>query len=255
MADQAEIVIPAAAGNSGWELVLRVGSQRPTGIPSPPLDVFVDQRLVGHVETTPEFHDYRFQFARPLMASEDLTIRLATTTFDPPGAADDRPLGVALSSATLAPQTGSWRLAVPPPGYALLALLLMAIVAGVLGRLGVDRRTLAGALALALAGFALGQVLRPDETAPYLRALVMAALILVIALLGLRPLVRRLFAAGGVPLTAREEQILLGIVLFGAAIHLAGVVFPGFRAHDLGFQSNRVDDILHGRFLLSAISS
>jgi hypothetical protein len=48
---------------------------------------------------------------------------------------------------------------------------------------------------------------------------------------------------------------LLGIVLFGAAFHLAGIVFPGFRPHDLGFHANRVEDILNGRFLLSAVTS
>src|SRR4029079_15321611 len=82
-----------------------------------------------------------------------------------------------------------------------------------------------------------------------------AALLLVAMLLVLRPLVQRLVAAGGVSLTAREEQALLGIVLFGAALHLAGIVFPGFRPHDLGFHANRVEDILHGRFLLSSVVS
>ncbi len=65
---------------------------------------------------------------------------------------------------------------------------------------------------------------------------------------------RRLFAAGGVP-SAREERLLLGIFLFGAAIHLAGVFFPGFLAHDIGFQVNRQTEVLRGQLLLSAVSS
>src|SRR5262245_43041102 len=230
MGEQAEIIIPAAAGDGAWELVLRVGSQRPNGLPSPPLDVFVDQRLIAHVETVPEFQDYRFRFTRPLLASEDLVIRLATTTFDPPGAGDDRQLGVALSGASVAPLPGPWRPALPPPGYALLVLLLLVVLAALLARLGVDRRLLAGVLAGALVGIALGQLLRPDYTALFLRALLIVAPILVLTLLGLRPLVRRLFAAGDVALSPRHEQILLGIVIFGAAYHLAGMVFPGFRS-------------------------
>ena len=90
-----------------------------------------------------------------------------------------------------------------------------------LARLGLERWRLAAILALALAGIALGQALRPEYAAPYLRALVTVAILLAALLFALRPLVCRLFAAGGVPLTAREEQILLGITLFGAAVHLA----------------------------------
>lgn len=252
---QAEITIPAAAGNSAWNLVLRVGSQRPAGLPSPPLDLFVDDRLIAHVETVPEFRDYRFPITRPLLAPENLTIRLATTTFDPPGTTDDRQLGLAVSSLTLTPQGGIWRPVLPPLGYALLVLLLVVVLAGLLARLGVERRIVAGVLAVALGGIAIGQVLRPDYTALFLRALLIVVPILILTLLGLRALVRRLFVAGGVALTPRQEQILLGIVLFGAFFHLAGMVFPGFRSHDLGFHANRVDDILHGRFLLTSVVS
>ncbi len=84
--------------------------------------------------------------------------------------------------------------------------------------------------------------------------LLLVAATLFVALLGLRPLVRRLFAAGGVALAPREEQWLLGVFLFGAAVHLAGVFYPGFLAHDMGFQVNRQTEVLQGDLLLSAIS-
>ncbi len=256
MGHDAALIIPAAAGNGAWDVALRVGSQRPAGLPSPALDIFADQRLVAHVETVPEFREYRFRVARPALAAEDLTIRLATTTFDPPGATDDRQLGLALSGATATPvREPSWRPLLPPPGYALQVLLLAGLLAGVMGRLGVPRRALVAVLGAAIAGIALWQALRPEYAVPFLRAMILVAAILVVTLLALRPLVRRLFAAGGVPLTAQHEQILLGIVLGGALFHLAGIVFPGFRPHDLGFHANRVNDIVNGRFLLISVVS
>lgn len=253
--DEVRLVVPAVAGDRAWDLVLRVGSQRPPGIASPTLDVYADERLIGRVETVPEFRDYRFRIARPTLAPENLTIRLATTPFDPPGAADDRRLGLALNGATLLPTADRWPPALPPPGHALLVLALVALIAGMLGWLGVPTPAMAGALAAAIGGIALGQVWRPDYTAAFLRPLLVAALVLAAALVALRPVVRRLFAAGGVALSPRDERVLLGIVAGGAALHLAGIVFPTFRPHDLGFHANRVSDILEGRFLLTSVVS
>jgi hypothetical protein len=255
MGSEGAIVLPAA-GNNAWDLTLRLGSQRPSGIASPALDIYADDRLVAHVQTVAEFRSYHVHIERPLLVPEELTIRLVTTTFDPPVEGDDRQLGVALAGATLAPVAHpSWRPILPPAGYPLLVLLLVGVIAGVLARLGVGRWPLAIVLLAALAGIALGQALHPEYAVPYLRALVVAALLLVAMLLALRPLTRSFFAAGRVPLAAREEQALLGIVLFGAALHLAGIVFPGFLPHDLGFHANRIEDILHGRFLLTAVTS
>ncbi len=180
---------------------------------------------------------------------------LETTTYDPPGATDDRQLGVQLDEVTLTPARRGPLPVLPPPGYAALVLALVAGAAGLLGRLGLDRRLLAGALLAGVGGILAGVALRPDPTALYLRGLFLVVAALFAALLALRPLVRRLFAAGGVPLSAREERLLLGIFLFGAAIHLAGVFFPGFLAHDIGFQVNRQTEVLRGQLLLSAVSS
>jgi hypothetical protein len=136
-----------------------------------------------------------------------------------------------------------------------MVLAALAGLAGVLGRLGLRSRVVAGVALGALVLLLYGESRQPDITARYLPGLLLGLIALILALLLLRPLVRRLYAAGGVALTAREEQILCGIFLFGAAAHLAGVVFPNFQAHDMTFQVHRVEDILRGNFLLAVVSS
>src|SRR4051794_22127957 len=56
--ERAEIAIPAAPGNNDWEIVLRLGSRRPPGLPSPPVQVYIDDRLVGRFDSVVDFQDY-----------------------------------------------------------------------------------------------------------------------------------------------------------------------------------------------------
>lgn len=254
--ERAEIAIPAAPGNSDWEIALRLGSRRPPGLASPPVQVYIDDRLVGRFDSVVDFQDYRFRIARPAVAAENLTVRLVAETFDPAGDDDNRALGVAFDSATFAPvRRAGWQPFFPPPGHTLLVVASVGLLIAILARLAVDRRVLLGMVLALLAGIVAGETLWPDRTAFYLRELIVVVALLTLALLGLRPLIRRLFAAGGVALTPRAEDWLLRIVLFGAGLHLAGVIYPGFTAHDLYFQSHRVEAVLHGQFLLTTFAS
>lgn len=256
LSDGSEIVLPAAPGDSTWEASLRLSGERPPGVPAPTVSVLADGQLVARFETIQAFKDYNFSFRRADLPESDLTLTIKTATFDPPGDEDNRPLGVALDSFTLAPQRiGLAQPLLPPPAYAAIVLAALGGLAGVLGRLGLRSRLVAGVTLIALGLLLVGQLRQPDVTARYLPGLLLGLIVLIASLLLLRPLVRRLYAAGDVTMTTREEQILCGIFLFGAAAHLAGVVFPNFQAHDMTFQVHRVEDILRGNFLLSVISS
>jgi hypothetical protein len=185
-----------------------------------------------------------------------LRLTIGSATFDPPGEVDNRPLGVALDSVTLtAERRGAGAPYLFPLGYAATLLSLLVGLGGLLGYLGLGARPAAATMIAALGGILAGQILQPAISARFFANLLFVLIVLIVATLALRPLVRRLFAAGGVALRPREEGVLCGIFFFGAACHLAGVFFPGFGAHDLVFQTHRVEDILSGKFLLSTISS
>lgn len=254
---EAAVVVPAAPGK-GWTMTLRLNGARPEGLPPPVVTLLVDGRLVAQFETFPGPKEYTFRFERDPLPPANLTVTLRSdSTFDPPSPDDNRPLGVALDGATLVPdgRGSSWPPLWPPPLHALTVLALLVGVAATLGRLGLPHRAVALLMAIGLAASLGGHVLQPDLTAFYLRSLLLVTVTLFALLLGLRPLVRRLFAAGGVALTPRQEQALLGIFAFGAAVHLAGVFLPGFLAHDTGFQLNRLREVLSGKLLLTALSS
>ena len=180
-------------------------------------------------------------------------IRFESTTFSPPGGGDDRLLGVQVADVLLTPQRSGVAPLVPPVLAVATFLALLGGLAGLLARLGVPSRIVAGVIAVAAIGMLIGQATVPDVTAFYLPHLLLIVAVLFVSLLVLRPLFRRICAAGGVALTGRDEQILLGIFVFGAGFHLAGVFFPDFRAHDLIFQANRMRDIMAGRFLLVSL--
>ena len=253
--ERAHLVVPAAAGNA-WRLTLRLSGTRPAGVPPPTVRVLADDRFVTQLETSDGFREFTVRFRRDPLPPGDLVITLDTPTFDPVGATDDRALGVAVDAVELEPEpAGLARPALPPPTYAAVLLALLALAAGLLALLGVGRGLIAALLAGGLVGIVAGELGAPDVTARYLPDLLLVVVALMVVLLGLRPLVRRLFAAGGVALTPREERILLGIFAFGAAFHLAGVFFPGFWAHDIGFQVHRLEDVLRGRLVFDVLSS
>lgn len=256
LSDNSEVVVPGAPGNSTWTATLRLSGARPTGAATPMIRVLADGREVARFNTVGPFNDYTFQFRRPPLANEDLRLTIESQTFDPPGDVDNRQLGVALDSVMLLPERD--RAAAPflyPPAYAICALALLALLAGLLGYLGTPVLGVAAAIVAALIAISAGQIREPDITAQYLFSLLLILAATVAVTVALRPLVRRLFARGGVALSAREERWLGGIFAFGALAHLAGVFYPGFAAHDLVFQAHRVEDILRGNFLLSAVSS
>ena len=256
LSDIGEIVVPDAPGNSTWTATLRLSGERPPGAQPPPVEVRADGLLVAHFDTIEAFKDYSFRFTRPIFPAEDLRLTITSATFDPPGDLDNRPLGVALDDVTLTPERdGAGEPYIFPLAYAATALALLGGLAGLLGFLGLRPRPVATIILAALAGILAGQLAQPDLSASYFGALLFILVAVIVVTLALRPLVGRLFAAGGVALSPRDEGLLCGIFAFGAGCHLAGVFFPGFGAHDIIFQTHRVEDILRGNFLLSTISS
>ena len=256
LSDIGEVVIPAAPGNSTWTATLRLSGERPPGTSPPSVTVHADGRLVARFDTIEAFKDYSFRFARDTVPSDELRLTIESPTFDPPGDVDNRLLGIALDDVTLTPErAGAGEPYVFPLTYAATILGLLGGLASILGYLGLSTRPVAAVIAAALGGILIGQVVQPDISATYFGSLLFILAVLVIVTLLLRPLIRRLFAVGGVALSPREESLLCGIFFFGATCHLAGVFFPGFGAHDIIFQTHRVEDILRGNFLLSTISS
>ncbi len=256
LSGDSEIVVPGAPGNSTWTASLRISNGRPPGSTAPTIRVLADGREVARYSVETPFQDYIFQFHRPPLADENLLIAIQSQTFDPPGDDDNRQLGVVLDTISLSPARD--RAAEPyvyPPAYAIAAFALLAGLAGFLGYLGTPTLGAAAAIFVLLTGMIVGQIREPDITIAYIFNLLLILAATVIATVALRPIVRRLYARGGVILATREERWLGGIFAFGALAHLAGVFFPGFAAHDLIFQTHRVEDILRGNFLLSVISS
>jgi hypothetical protein len=256
LSDIGEIVIPDAPGNSTWVATLRLSGERPPGTPLPSVTVRADGRLVARFDTIAAFKDYSFRFKRDTMPPDELRLTIESPIFDPPGDVDNRLLGIALDEVTLTPERdGAVAPYIFPLTYAATILGLLGGLASILGYLGLAVRPVAAIIAVAFGGILVGAVVQPDISATYFGSLLFIMAVLIGVTLLLRPLVRRLFAAGGVALRPREEGLLCGIFFFGAACHLAGVFFPGFGAHDIIFQTHRVEDILRGNFLLSTISS
>lgn len=252
--DIARIDVPMVAGNAFWTGTLRLSGERPEGTPSPVVEVLADDRSVARFATARPFAEYTFTYRREPLPTGDLAIVLKTTTFVPPD--DPRPLGVAVDKLTLTPvRLGPAQPYLPPLRYLCTVPALLGLAAALLGWLGVAPRRVALVVGSGLALIAAGVLRWPDLTARYLPALLGVAATLVVVALLLRPLLRRLFAAGGVTLDAREGRLLFGVFLFGAASHLAGVFFPGFWAHDMGFQTNRLEEVLSGKLLLSTVSA
>ena len=251
-----EIVVPGAPGNSTWDASLRLSNGRPPGSDPVTVRVLADRREVARFTIDTIFRDYPFQFHRPPLADENLILAIESQTFDPPGDDDNRQLGVVLDAVSLNPlRDHAAEPYIYPPTYALTALALLAGLAGLLGYLGIPVFGVAATILALLIGLVVGQLRAPDITVVYSSSLLLILATTVIATVLLRPFVRKLYALGGVILSAREERWLLGIFAFGALAHLAGVFYPGFFAHDLVFQTHRVEDILRGNFLMSTIST
>lgn len=256
LSGDSEIVVPGAPGNSTWNASLRLSNGRPPGSVSPTIRVLADGREVARYTVDIPFQDYTFQFHRPPLADEDLVVAIQSQTFDPVGDEDNRQLGVVLDTISLSPERDSvGEPYIYPPAYAITVLVLLVGLAGLLGYLGTPIVGATVALFALIAGLVVGQIREPDITTSYVFNLLLILVTTVIATLILRPTVRWLYARGGMILDLREERWLAGIFAFGALAHLAGVFYPGFAAHDLIFQTHRVEDILRGNFLLSVISS
>jgi hypothetical protein len=256
LSGDSEIVVPGAPGNSTWTASLRLSNGRPFGDAPVNVRVLADEREVARFTVDTTFQDYTFQFRRPPLADGDLVVTIESQTFDPPGDDDNRQLGVVLDTVSLSPVRD--RAAEPyiyPPTYALAVLMLLMGVAALLGYLGTPILGGAAAVFILLTGILIGQVREPDITTAYMFSLLLILATTIVSALIIRPIVRRLYALGGVVASVREERWLLGIFAFGSLAHLAGVFFPGFMAHDLIFQTHRVEDILRGNFLMSQIST
>lgn len=251
-----EIMVPGAPGNSTWTASLRLSNGRPFDEAPVNVRVLADDREVARFTVDTTFKDYTFQFRRPLLTDGDLIVAVESQTFDPPGDDDNRQLGVVLDAVSLDPARDSAdKPYIYPPTYAMVVLAILVGMAALLGYLGTPILGTAITIFALLVGLLAGQIREPDITITYVFSLLLILVATVLATIALRPIIRRLYARGGVILATREERWLGGIFAFGALAHLAGVFFPGFTAHDLIFQTHRVEDILRGNFLLSVISS
>ncbi len=255
--EHAQVVLPGAAGNSDWQLTMRIAAPRPPGLaagtPPAALKILADGREIAQFAVAPDFATYTFQLPREAVPAGDLVLDFVSTTFNPPGGGDDRQLGVQVAEIELQPLRSGATVLVPPILTVAVYLLLLVGLALFLAWLTVPLRIVLATVAVTTVAVLTGLALQPGITAFYLFSLAVITVLLFGVLFLLRPAFRRICLAGGVTLTARDEAILLGIVAFGAGYHLAGVFFPDFQAHDLIFQANRMRDILAGRFLLTSL--
>lgn len=248
---EARIALPAVSGQAAWTATLHLAGGRPSGVPNPIVEVFIDGRLAMRTEVNPAFADYTFTFKRDPLPPTDATMVIKATTFTPQG--DPRDLGVMIDRFTLAPVAGAGPY-FPPPLYLATIVGLFLLGGALLASVGVPLWPTAGTFAVGFGLLAYGEWRWTAMTARYLPGLLLVAATLFVARLLLLPLVRKFFALGRVPLTPRDERLLFGVFLCGAAIHLAGVFYPPFSPHDLGFQVNRLTEVLNGKFFLSAVS-
>lgn len=174
-----------------------------------------------------------------LMGSGDLTLHLQSAVFT-----DPRPLGVLLQDVTVAPVgPRPWL----PPGMGLLYALIigLGLYACLWWMLRLPWLALAATLiALAAGAWFLAWARFPSAfMLPRLAALTVWSIVL---LLVLERAVAWLFRRAGVPLSNGALRALLLVCFAGYWIKAGGMVYPYFVGIDMGWQINKVRDILYG---------
>lgn len=237
-----------ALGRGAWHLSLRTILSHPDGRPVN-ARVFANGVLLGELPDRGEARKVAVLIPEAVTGNGDLTLEILANTFE-----DPRPLGALLDSVTLTPARSSWgSLALPPFSLLLPALAALVSVYGTLRWLRLRTAlALAAALALALAGaWALVAYRYP------MGFFVQPLALLLVATALLTPALDRgtawVFGRAGVPLDDRLRRALVLIVVASLWIKGGAMVFPYFRAIDIGWHMEWARRLLSGETTLAQL--
>jgi hypothetical protein len=239
--DESTITIPGLGGDR-WNVALKAASGRPDKTAA--LSRWSDGTITLPVTVGARQEVYRF--AAHVDQAGDLTLVLDTPAFEAP--ADPRALGIVLFQITVGQDAGPH---LPAPRQLALLATALALAYLLLRRLAVPARlTLAGALALAVAGTAL--LLRERTTltliAPRLPLILAGgfALTLVLDLVAARLIVFPYTLRRGAlsPHTAR--MAVIGLIVLALTLRLGGILHPHARSSDDGLNTNNLIGFIHG---------
>ncbi|MGE5140061.1 MAG: hypothetical protein ACM3JD_11405, partial [Rudaea sp.] len=237
------------------------------------LTVFVNDVELAEPQAAGQgWQEYALPITDPkYLTSDDLRIRLESDTFSPkaeiPGSADKRYLGVQLDRIEMWPlvrQGGNWRqvnypvwdpFVLPPPRvvFSLAGSILLFYLGLVLFR--VPRRpAFAVSAAAALGAAAILIFARPFLPIFATQALIVMAVSVVLGL-GLRAVLPRFMAWGGVDAPASEINLLALIFAFGFLVKTAFLWYPQMISFDLLYHVHRVQYIMEGNLFWSIPSA
>jgi hypothetical protein len=174
-------------------------------------------------------------------------VELRSTTFSPPG--DPRQLGVPLTAVAI---DGLGPGFVVPTAWPLLGWLAAFVLAWLLlRRLGFPPTSALGLLLAPVCLLALATALDPPRAAlglrPLLHTLVLSCLFALLLRVLLPPLARSL----ALPLDTRALRWLILLTILVAGLRYGGKIYPYAMPGDIGFHTNRFNDVLlRGMFVL-----
>lgn len=236
-----------------YTVSLTVNGSRPADTPPPALDVKVGGQAILQVQPPPGVATYTFALPQALTDPQrgSFTLDLTSNTFNIAG--DSRELGIIVTRIGLQPAPGAPGLIVPPSGV-LLAVVLSALLAGVLLSIlgwGVGVTGIGGSLPGVLAGGLLGFDRLWLTTGEWYAAWP-GVLLLGMVVVGLAwSAGDRLLRAGGTAWSRGERMMLLTVLFAAFAARLAGQLHPQIFVYDLGFHLNHLRLVQTGELLFT----
>ncbi|NJO81513.1 MAG: hypothetical protein HC828_01280 [Blastochloris sp.] len=226
-------------GRGAWQVSLTALVHHPDNAPVD-ATVFVNGTAMGRLPERGELRELTFFVPPSLMSSGDLTIRIASQTFD-----DPRPLGVRIHEIRVTPAGSGMAL---PPLSSLLYGLTIALGIYWCGARLTQRRapSMAFALVILLVGVGLLAVARYPTVFMLPRLAVLFAWSIGL-LLVLERLLPWAFQRAGVPISPRFSYALLFIFFVGYWLKAGGMLYPYFVGVDVGWHMARVQEILDGQ--------
>ena len=209
------------------------------------IEVWMADRLIGMLPVRPQGATYQFTLPPPSDGSGDYVFSLQTATFVPTG--DERAIGTPVDTITVSSLGGP----VLPAWQSLLWWLLAVSVCWILLRLidFASHETFALLLPLVLL-LGLAAFLDPPRVAfgawPAVVALTLGGVV-VLVLRTVMPTAARRFR---IPLGADALRWLLLLSLAVFSLRYGGKIYPDSMPGDIGFHSNRYDDLVRGTVLL-----
>lgn len=209
------------------------------------IEVWVADRLVGTLPVRAQGATYQFILPPPSDRSGDHVFSLQTATFVPTG--DERAIGMPVDSITVSGVSGPNL----PAWQSLLWWLLAASICWLLLRLiGFASRESFVLILPLIVLLGLAALLDPPRVAfgawPAVVALTLGGVVILV-LRAVVPVAARRFR---VSLNADGLRWLLLIALALFSLRYGGKIYPESMPGDIGFHSNRYDDVVRGTVLL-----